>query len=127
MRVLNFSSSPDNLTECFAELKKRLPQEELDRIGRISEKDMVLYHSNLGRTLRNKWGLWTGSRLQTFFFDLGLQHADDMSGVILDSFWRHIHNKPILLEKQVARYQKYWKGVEINENGTVVVEVDLRE
>ena len=34
---------------------------------------------------------------------------DDMSGIILDSFWRHLNQKPIKLDEQVKYYQDYWK------------------
>src|SRR5262249_54668776 len=39
----------------------------------------------------------------------GIHHPDDMSGVILDSFWRHLNSKPIELDKQIASYEEYWK------------------
>jgi hypothetical protein len=39
----------------------------------------------------------------------GIFHPDDMSGIILDSFWRHLHSQPIKLEEQTAYYQEYWK------------------
>lgn len=129
MKVLNISGTPADLDECFAALGRCLPAEELDRIKSMPERDMIFYHSNLGRQLRNAWGLWTGSRLQSFFHDLGLQHADDMSGVILTSFWRHVHGEPIRLDEQIARYRQYWEGVEIgepDENGVSFVRIGFK-
>lgn len=60
MKVLNISGSPSSLEECFAELERSLPKEELDRIRSIPEEKMCLYHSNLGRKLRNEWGTVDG-------------------------------------------------------------------
>jgi hypothetical protein len=62
--------------------------------------------------MRNNWGLWGGSRLAKWFNNQGVKHPDDMSGVILDSFWRHLNDKPIKLEEQVKHYQDYWKKQE---------------
>lgn len=32
-----------------------------------------------------------------------------MSGIILTSYWRHLHNQPIDLETQVSFYVDYWE------------------
>jgi hypothetical protein len=67
------------------------------------------YHHTLGRWIRNNWGLWSGeSKLAEWFKSLGIEHADDMSGIVLDSFWRHLHDKPLDVEGQVAHYQAHW-------------------
>jgi len=70
---------------------------------------MITYHLGLGMWLRNNWCLWHGSELQTYFIELGLVHPDDMSGIILDSFWRSLNNKPLDLEGQIAHYTTHWK------------------
>jgi hypothetical protein len=33
-----------------------------------------------------------------------------MSGLILTSFWRHLHGVPLDVEGQVAAYQRYWEA-----------------
>lgn len=72
---------------------------------------MVRYHHGLGMWMRNEWGLWGGSRLAAYFNGIGIYHPDDMSAIILDSYWRKLHGKPIDLESQVKRYQEYWQKV----------------
>lgn len=32
-----------------------------------------------------------------------------MSAVILSSFWRQLHGKPLELEAQAAKYKEYWR------------------
>jgi len=71
---------------------------------------MSQYHFGLGMGMRNEWGLWGGSRLAKWFNAQGITHPDDMSGIILHSFWRHLNGKPITLEQQVKYYQDYWKN-----------------
>ena len=100
-------STPRTLDECFAVLAKKLPAETLVEMQRGSEDDMSRYHHGLGTWLRNNWGLWDRGPLYQHFHALGLNHPDDMSGVILDSFWRYLHERPLEVEKQVAAYREY--------------------
>lgn len=102
---------PKDLDDCFAQLEKRLSKETVAKMKGGPEKDMVLYHHGFGTWLRNRWGLWKGSRLSKWFNDRGIQHPDDMSGIILRSFWRHLNGKPIKLDDQIKHYQDYWKKV----------------
>ena len=44
--------------------------------------------------------------------NLGLSHADDMSGVILQSFHRYLNEKPLNVEGQIKDYQDFWKEKE---------------
>lgn len=100
---------PKDLDDCFAELRRILPEKTVEAMKTGSEDDMVLYHHGLGTWLRNNWGLWKGSRLSKWFNEKGIRHADDMSGIILDSFWRHLNGQPIKLDEQIKHYQDYWK------------------
>ncbi len=61
------------------------------------------------RYLRNEWGLWRGSELAQWFFTKQIYHADDMSGIIVDSFERVINGNPIELDEQIKKYHKHWQ------------------
>jgi len=101
---------PKDLDDCFAHLKKLLKPEDIVKMRSGTEDDMIQYHHGLGRWMRNNWGLWgEGSRLAKWFNSKGIMHPDDMSGIILDSFWRHLNDKPIKLKEQVKCYQDYWE------------------
>ena len=104
--------TPKNLDECFAELKKILTSAELDKFKTCSDKDIWAYHHGLGQWMRNNWGLWGESELKEFFKKMGLWHADDMSGVIIQSFHRHLRNEPLKVEEQVKEYLDFWKKSE---------------
>ncbi len=103
---------PKDLDECFVQLEKLLKPEDIEKMRGGTENDMIRYHMSLGMWMRNNWGLWGGSRLAKWFNTQGIEHPDDMSGIILDSFWRHLNNKPIKLDQQVKFYQDYWKQQE---------------
>jgi hypothetical protein len=100
---------PTNLEDAFIELKKMLSPELLKEIKEGSEQNMIQYHMSLGLWMRNNWSLWAGSRLGEYFNGIGIFHPDDMSGIVLQSFWRHLNARPIRLEEQVAYYQRFWK------------------
>ena len=102
---------PTDLEDCFKELKKMLPAELVSKMKSGTEKNMIKYHFGLGTWMRNNWGLWSGSRLRDYFKKLGLSHPDDMSSVVLNSFWRHLNNKPLKVDEQVKYYQEYWKKI----------------
>ncbi|MDD4182857.1 MAG: hypothetical protein PHT53_03445 [Candidatus Omnitrophica bacterium] len=102
---------PENLNDCFTELKRMLSPELIKEMQAGAEADMAKYHHGLGMWIRNNWGLWSGSRLKTYFNNLEVRHPDDMSSIILDSLWRTLNNKPIKLEEQIKYYQDYWKKV----------------
>jgi glutathione peroxidase-family protein len=106
---------PKDLEDAFIELKKMLSPALLNEIRLKSEKDMIEYHHGFGTWLRNNWGLWAGSRLAQYFRQSGIKHPDDMSGIILTSFWRHLHSQPIKLEEQVEYYKEYWRKAEERE------------
>lgn len=59
--------------------------------------------------MRNNWGLWSGSRLAKYFNEMGIFHPDDMSGIILTSFHRHLNGKDLQLDQQIKYYQEYWE------------------
>jgi hypothetical protein len=101
---------PNDLDDCLVELAKMLPVTALQDMKSCTEDDMILYHSNFGMGLRNDWGLWKGSRLSSYFHGLGIYHPDDMSGIILVSFWRHLHGKPLKVQEQIHHYQEFWRG-----------------
>ena len=65
---------PKDLDDCFAELKRLLPKDEVAKMKSGPEDDMILYHHGLGTWLRNNWGLWKGSRMSKWFNERGIQH-----------------------------------------------------
>ncbi len=111
---------PKDLLECFDELKKwgeNDPQELIEFKSTPEKEIRGIYHHTLGREIRNEWGLWRKSDLYKYFETMGLHHPDDMSGVILLSFHRHLNGKDLQLAEQILEYKNYWqklkeKGIE---------------
>jgi hypothetical protein len=102
---------PKTLEEAHQQLEKLFPQDELAKIDAMkSESEMIKYHFGLGMGMRNEWGLWGGGPLAKHMNKLGFHHPDDMSGVILETFWCKRHNKDFRLKERAASYEAYWKA-----------------
>ena len=99
---------PTDLPDAIRELRRMLHPAFIAEFQGDSQK-VTEHHFGLGLWMRNNWGLWSDSRLAQSFDRLGIQHPDDMSGIILRSFWRELNGQPIRLEEQIAWYRAYWQ------------------
>jgi hypothetical protein len=103
---------PTDLADAHRELLRLLRPEDLERIRSGTEANMVRYHRGLGAWLRHHWGFFRGSRLADHLRSLGLFHPDDMSGLVLDTFWRSLHGLPLGVSERVAQAQDYWRAMQ---------------
>jgi hypothetical protein len=99
---------PNDPEEALTELDGLLPSCFVEAFLKRGPDD---YHLSVGLWLRNNWGLWRGSRLAKRFNEMGIYHPDDMSGIILASYYRYLRRQPLHLEEQVDLYQTYWEFV----------------
>jgi len=107
---------PTTLEEAIVALDTHLEDIDREEIKNTDEETFTVeMHHCMGRWIRNEWGLWEVGPLKVWFEAKGVHHADDMSGIILTSYHRRMHDQPIKLEEQIAEYAKYWKI--INEKG----------
>lgn len=102
---------PKDLEDCFVQINSFWNDSTKIQVKNWEEKEFAgKVHLGFGMWMRNNWRLWGGSRLSKYFNDLGIHHPDDMSGIILDSYHRHLNNKEIKLEEQIKYYQDYWEN-----------------
>ena len=102
--------NPRNLAESVRALDYVItPEQKKIYEGWSEDKFVNGLHHNLGRWLRNNWELWDENKeLHKHFKSLGIWHADDMSGIILTTYYRKIHNLLPKLDEQIQHYKKYW-------------------
>ncbi|HAH51591.1 MAG TPA: hypothetical protein DCL80_10140 [Balneola sp.] len=107
---------PRNLNEAIVEIDKDL-NDSLKTVfkNQTEEEFTTQSHFGTGLYIRNEWNLWGGSRLSRYFNRKDIFHPDDMSGIILTSYHRHLTGKEINLIEQINYYKKYWEGVEVTE------------
>jgi hypothetical protein len=90
---------PADVFEAIEVLDRELPRRARSQLRQAEEEDLILFHFGLGMGLRNDWGLWRDSRLAHYFRGLGVDDADEMSGVILAAYHRHMHGRDIRLDE----------------------------
>ena|SRR6185436_15026447 len=103
---------PVDLEDAFRELRRMLSPELLAEMKERVEGGMMEYHLGVGMWLRNHWRLWADSKLAQYFHRLGVHHPEDMSVIILATFWCHLHSLPLRLEERVAYYRE-WARVHV--------------
>lgn len=55
------------------------------------EKDLIQFHSNIGRQIRNEFNLWQGN--PELLKDMGLpedKHPDEVSQKIIEALWKEL-------------------------------------
>jgi hypothetical protein len=88
--------------------------------GHMTEDEFLgRFHHSIGQGIRNDWGLWSDSDLAKYFNSIGINHADDMSGIIFKSLYREMTGKERDLEGQIKHYQDYWKQAENMTEGKI--------
>ena len=98
---------PKDLPDCIQQLDSMLSAEDKAYI-----KNGGSVHFSLGMWMRNNWGLWGGSRLQKYFIDNGIHHPDDMSGVILECYVKHLRGEKVKYKRilrKAHRDEVKWK------------------
>ena len=101
---------PKNLTECIQMLDKNLKKQDKEYIKTLTEDEFFMEsHFTLGMGIRNEWLRSGNPELVKFFLDQGVKHPDDMSAMILTSYYRHLLGKEIDFEGQISAHKKQLK------------------
>lgn len=97
---------PKNMEDAFMELKSLSEPAGIEKFISTPEEIVATrLNGGIGRWMLINWGFNDGSRLSHKLKSLGIHHPDDMSLFLLVSFHRHLNNKPLDIETQVALFQ----------------------
>ena len=108
---------PKNLNEAITQLDILFSDTTKSQVNNMTEEEFIANsHFSTGMWIRNNWGLWKGKELAKYFNDLGIYHPDDMSGIILTSYYRHLHNQDLKVDEQIKYYQDYWRNAQDYDN-----------
>lgn len=100
---------PKNLNEAISQLDILFTSKDKKEIFDMTEEEYLANsHFLTGVLIRNNWGLWGGQELAKYFNKIGILHPDDMSGIILCCYYRHLHNQDYKLVEQIKSYKDYW-------------------
>lgn len=100
---------PNTLEEAFASLDQSLNAGERRRFMSLPEDEAVTEaHFGLGMYVRNTWFRSGHSGMIKTFLDAGAGSMDDMSSMVLHSYWRYLNGRPVRLQEQGACYVRWW-------------------
>lgn len=118
---------PKDLTDATTYLDCVLDEKtKSSLINPDEQRTVATLHFGLGLQLRNKWGLWkANNRLVEYFNSLGITHPDDMSGIILTTYYRQLNEKEINLDQQIKYYKDYWLDFDKNNEMTPEVQEQI--
>lgn len=81
------------LSPYVEQLEKELSATDHDRIRNMAQSELILLHIGYGMYIRNKW--FYGNRnpeLIRFFRNHGIDHPDQMSGIMIDALWNKLNS-----------------------------------
>jgi WD40 repeat protein len=104
-------AAPKNLEECFSALDAELPAFGLQRF--IDTPENELYRFGGGSTIMDAlicdvYGKWDRTDLTSYFTKLGVSDSRDIDGIIIKSYWRKLHGKPLQVDEQVRQAKGWW-------------------
>lgn len=120
---------PKDLVNAFEELNRLIEPKGKATFMAATEEDVVhkLYFS-LGRWIAQKWGFHEGSRLSHYFRTLGVTYPEDMSQLVIVSYHRYLHKKPLEIKAQIEAIKaKRKKEHEERMKNSTVIELERRK
>jgi hypothetical protein len=107
--MINPDKIPRDLDSAINLLVNDLKEEDREF---IKNNESISLHHGLGRSIRNAWNLWDKEThlVQWFIKNLGICHADDISGIIFTGVWQKVLNQYFDPLKEVERYHRHWKA-----------------
>jgi hypothetical protein len=110
---INRRHSIKNITEAMMQLDKVYSDKNKIEIFEMSESEYITKSRfSIGLWIRYRWGLSQGSKLSKYFNDLGIFHPNDMSVIIVQCYYRHLHHQDLELNKLVSYYQERRKNMQ---------------
>jgi len=115
---MKVEKQPTNIEECHKIILDNSDEDNLNSWLKMDEESAIgISHHGIGRGIRNEFHLWEeDNELVKFFNNLGIKHADDMSGMILTSLHRKLNGKDMDYDGQIKGYKDYWRKMERGTN-----------
>jgi len=103
---------PTDVSDALAWLDANLPPSVRQWLQDADELHAVAGLSRFpALDLRDRWGLASGSRLARSLEALGLTYPDAMATLVVTSFWRQLHDRPLRVDEQAGYLQRTWESL----------------
>lgn len=107
METINDVYIPVDLEDAYAELERLADADGLTKFKNAPEEEIRRrLHFGLGRWIMINWGLEEGSRISHYLSQKGITVPDDMVRIIIVTWHRRLHGKPLGLEEEIALVAK---------------------
>ncbi|MBK7838356.1 MAG: WD40 repeat domain-containing protein [Candidatus Obscuribacter sp.] len=105
------NATPKTIEEAFAEFDKDLIPANRQRYKRAAQSDIGNFGGRESITdtmMADVYYKWNFTPLYKFFEARGITKEREVLGILLDSYWRHLNDKPIDLGTQISTHKAYW-------------------
>jgi hypothetical protein len=104
---INEDRMPVTLDEAVSLFIEGLSIEDVREITN-PKNDFIHAHHTWGRLIRNEWEMWNKETRMVVWFkqNFGLDHADDISGLVLACVWRDVNKQPRDIAELVKRFYR---------------------
>jgi hypothetical protein len=111
--MLNPDKVPSTLDDAIATIRSGMTDEDYTHINHPNFSPAQL-HFSVGMMIRNEWSMWDKETILVKWFKskYDIDHADDISGLILDCLHRDIIGQPRRDVELAKRYIAHWKTPE---------------
>src|SRR5262249_35551060 len=101
---------PNNLSEAHESLTRHLTAAGVRRVEKMKSEDEMYDVIGLPEAvaLTNEWRLWEDSMLARYFKQLGVTEPHDMVGIVSQTYWCKVHNRPFALDAKVAKVKRFY-------------------
>lgn len=106
---LNQDRVPVTLEEALLLLKEAFNSKELNLIKKMARSTL---HLSVGMHIRNEWSLWETDNALTVWFkkEYGVDHADDVSSIILECLINDLNNVPRRDKILAKEFKEHWEA-----------------
>ena len=107
--AIEFSPTPATWQEAVERICNGLSENEKSE---LREHGYAAFHHGVGTTLRNRWQLWDESTPLAISFkeEFGITHADDLSGILLQSAEAIAHGRACDYHGWANVYKEHWEN-----------------
>lgn len=105
------NASPKSIEEAFAEFDKDLIPANRQRFKRAAQSDVGNFGGRESITdtmMADVYYKWNFTPLYKYFEARGITKEREVLGILLDSYWRYLNDKPIDLDTQISTHKAYW-------------------
>ncbi|PZM80349.1 MAG: hypothetical protein DKT66_13880 [Candidatus Melainabacteria bacterium] len=101
---------PRTLEECFASFDKELSAAQVAKFKNSKEDHLGIYgggHIITDSMMCDVYSKWGMEALNRYFAAVNVTDPCEIDGIVLDSYWRHLNHKPLVIDQKIRANQAW--------------------